>query len=168
MTLTKLSLLWFFHRIFPSDSLRIVWIVMAIFSVLWCVGSTSAMIFACWPIRAFWDRAIAGRCVDLKVLMYGITAPNLALDLMLLVLPLIPLWGLRLDKARKIALISIFMLGGLYVLLSRRGSVWSSGLFQISADRRAVFASRPSSASPTSATYSSGTPRGRSRISGFG
>ena len=45
--------------------------------------------------------------------MYGITAPNLALDVLLLVLPLIPLWSLKLDKARKIALISIFLLGGL-------------------------------------------------------
>lgn len=113
MTFTKLSLLWFYHRIFLSKRFRIVWTCLAIGSVLWCIGSVAAMIFACRPIHAFWDKSVDGSCVDFKTLMFSITAPNVCLDLMLLVLPLIPLWKLKLDRPRKVALMSILLLGGL-------------------------------------------------------
>lgn len=113
MTLTKLSLLWFYHRIFLSKRFRIVWICLAIGSAIWCIGSVAAVTFACTPIHAFWDKSIDGRCIDFKTLMFSITAPNVGLDVILLVLPLIPLWKLKLDRPRKIALMSVFILGGL-------------------------------------------------------
>ena len=113
MTFTKLSLLWFYHRIFTSEIFKKVWLGLGIISALWGIGAAITMVFVCWPVHAFWDRSIDGRCMNLRVLMYTVSTPNLGLDFLLLVLPLVPLSKLKVDKAKKIALMSVFLLGGL-------------------------------------------------------
>ncbi|KAI2864438.1 hypothetical protein CBS12448_2931 [Aspergillus niger] len=63
LTLTKLSLIFLYRRLFPTHTYRILLILTLIFVIitgLWMVLST--LIF-CIPINAFWDTSIPHTCL---------------------------------------------------------------------------------------------------------
>lgn len=53
------------------------------------------------------------KCIDLKAYYAGIAGSNMALDIILLLIPLYMVWCLGLSTGQKIMLTGIFMLGGL-------------------------------------------------------
>ncbi|KAL8795742.1 MAG: hypothetical protein Q9195_001793 [Heterodermia aff. obscurata] len=72
-------------------------------------------IFACRPIRAAWDPSVAGaKCLDLNLAYISQAIMNVITDFVILLLPMPILWGLHLDRNKKLQLIGIFMTGSLY------------------------------------------------------
>ena len=72
-----------------------------------------AAIFTCVPVRATWDPTVAGRCINIQKFFIGIAVPNIVTDVALLTIPLPYLWNLQLAIPKKIAIVFVFMLGGL-------------------------------------------------------
>ncbi|KAL3262299.1 hypothetical protein ABHI18_002887 [Aspergillus niger] len=111
LTLTKLSLIFLYRRLFPTHTYRILLILTLIFVIitgLWMVLST---LLFCIPINAFWDTSIPHTCLPEDVVWCLNAAFQITTDLILVVLPLPILANLNLPKRQKAALLVIFALG---------------------------------------------------------
>ena len=109
----RLSTLLLYHRIFPVVRLRTILWIIAGFSICYCIVQCSIVIFACRPIRAAWDINVKGTCIPVNIAFMGMGAFNALTDVIIVCLPMPLLWRLHVDKARKVQLCSIFLLGGL-------------------------------------------------------
>ncbi|RYC60118.1 hypothetical protein CHU98_g6089 [Xylaria longipes] len=97
----KFSILALSWRIFNKNSS--IKLPVAIMSVLQCV-----------PTRGFWDKAIEAACnVDSQKFLFGISIPNILIDVALLALPIPYVIKLNVSKSQKRVLVSLFLLGGL-------------------------------------------------------
>ncbi|KAL8675893.1 MAG: hypothetical protein Q9186_007527 [Xanthomendoza sp. 1 TL-2023] len=118
ISVTRLSLLAFYHRIFPVKRFTIVAIITGCILIAWWLSFIFAILFSCYPIESFWNKAIIGRCVNEHTLSWGVTGSELATNIIMLVLPIPWLWHLRLAWTKKLALIGLFMLGCLSVMIT--------------------------------------------------
>ena len=113
-TLTKLSILFFYRRIFPSRRFALLAIFIGCIMIGWWLSLIFAVIFSCQPVNYFWNKSIRnGHCINENALAYGITGVNIVTDLAVLCLPLPWLWTLQIPLSRKLSLIGIFGLGSL-------------------------------------------------------
>lgn len=109
-----MSILFLYLRIFPSHKFKIASIVAGVLNIAWCISLTGAIIFSCKPVEYFWDKSIPnGYCHSQNTRGYGITAANFITDLAVWLLPIPWLWGLQMETSRKLAVIGMFLLGGL-------------------------------------------------------
>lgn len=67
----------------------------------------------CIPVAKFWDPSIDGYCLSMKGLWFSNASMHIVTDLAILLIPLPALSALDLPRRQKIALMSIFALGGL-------------------------------------------------------
>ncbi|KAL8868570.1 MAG: hypothetical protein Q9174_004905, partial [Haloplaca sp. 1 TL-2023] len=111
ISVTRLSLLVFYHRLFPVRRFTIVAVIMGVILIAWWISFLFAIIFSCIPVAFFWDKSIIGSCVNEHTLSWGVTGSELAVNIILLVLPIPWLWDLRLALTKKLALIGVFLLG---------------------------------------------------------
>lgn len=116
ISVTRLSLLMFYHRIFPVKRFTIVAIITGCILIAWWISFIFAILFSCYPIESYWNKALIGHCVNEHTLSWGVTGSELATNLIMLVLPIPWLWDLRLVWTKKLALIGLFMLGCLSVI----------------------------------------------------
>ena len=115
LTLTKVSILLQYLRVFPTDGIRRAsWIGLAFISIygLW---SFFGAVFMCWPINFFWDKAVHGRCLNEMAFWFSNAGLNILSDIFVLVLPMPVLNSLKLPTRQKIGLMLVFAVGGLYV-----------------------------------------------------
>lgn len=116
--LTKLSILCFYLRVFVEQGLaRQTYVLLGLTAVCFVVVLFLS-IFQCSPVSyvwTSWDRVHQGHCLPLSATMYLNAVPNIALDCLVLALPLPTLLRLNLDTGKKIGLLIVFSLGILYV-----------------------------------------------------
>ncbi|KAI9678954.1 MAG: hypothetical protein M1829_001939 [Trizodia sp. TS-e1964] len=108
ITLVKLSVLFLYRRIFPQPAFqRLVWITVGLVA---SYGIVSVLIAAnlCFPFDHLWNQNV---CFDQVKFIYGTTAFNTALDILIFALPIPLLWKLHVPRGKKAALISIFLVG---------------------------------------------------------
>lgn len=79
------------------------------------IGHMFSVIFACTPVNYYWDKSIpgGGHCININTLAYAITGAGFVTDISIWLLPLPYLWGLQMKLPRKLAVMGIFLLGGL-------------------------------------------------------
>lgn len=109
----RLSILLFYRRIFSTGRFLLVTLIVGITCLVWYVAEVLVSIFQCRPIAGAWDKSISSQCLDFGSLYYGIAGSNLALDVLVLALPIKMIWGLTLAKKHRVGLCGIFLLGGL-------------------------------------------------------
>jgi len=113
-TFPKLSILFFYRRIFPTTQTR-----YTTFGLLGVVGATwlaltITVIFQCMPVAFSWDKTIqGGHCVNQDALYAYWSVPNIITDLIILFLPIPEVWNLHIGKLQKTGLIFTFLLGSL-------------------------------------------------------
>jgi hypothetical protein len=81
--------------------------------VMWWIAIQFSVIFECTPIDYTWNPHGEGHCISLDRFFLGQAVPNIATDIFLLAIPIPMIWNLQLPRSQKVALSSIFMLGGL-------------------------------------------------------
>lgn len=122
VTTIKISILLFYRRLFPSNatnaSFRVAWVIVAFLSVGTGIGTLVAAICNCNPFVYYLDRDLAGKCPNLRSLLVSSAALNIVTDVSILILPTLVVWRLQVTKPQKLAVSGIFLLGGLYVLVS--------------------------------------------------
>lgn len=81
--------------------------------VVWCLLAIFIYVFQCRPFKAAFDLELlfTYHCINLQSFYLGITAVNIALDVVLLYLPLHEVWKLEMRDSKKIKLSGIFLLG---------------------------------------------------------
>ncbi|KFA60674.1 hypothetical protein S40285_05070 [Stachybotrys chlorohalonatus IBT 40285] len=113
--LTKISLLFFFLRIFPNQKFR--WAVYAtmLTTSLMTVVFVFLQIFQCTPIPFNWEgwKGQFGpfQCLDINRLTVACASLNIALDVIILVLPMPLLIGLEMSWRSKAGILFMFSLG---------------------------------------------------------
>lgn len=117
-TFLKLSMLFFYLRIFPTQNVRrLLWGTVA-FTVVFGLVFIFVAIFQCRPINYFWlkwDGQHEGKCADINAVTWSNAAINIALDVWIIGIPLSQLKSLNLDWRKKIGVGMMFSVGILYV-----------------------------------------------------
>ncbi|MCJ1244556.1 hypothetical protein MMC30_001754 [Trapelia coarctata] len=120
ISLTKLSIVLFYRRIFGTSEPKIKWGLIAIAALVisWFIATEISAILSCIPIEAFWNFSIEGNCYDGLKWNIGIGIPNILTDFIILVFPMPMVWRLQMRPSQKIAVSVAFILGGFIVVVS--------------------------------------------------
>jgi len=112
---TKLALLLFLVKIFPSRSFRIAcWTIGALTTVI-TISFTIATILSCRPISYAWTRwqgpVTKGTCNNTNLQTYIAGGINVVQDFTILLLPLPEVYKLKVSFKKKIQLFFMFGVG---------------------------------------------------------
>ena len=89
ISVTRLSLLVFYHRLFPVKRFTIVAVITGCVMIGWWISFLFAIIFSCYPVASYWDKAIiGGHCLNEHTLSWSITGTELATNIIMLFLPI--------------------------------------------------------------------------------
>lgn len=114
--LLKLSLLFFYLRIFPSQGVRRTLWATAIFNCIFGIVFVFVAIFQCQPVSYFWtkwDGMHEGKCFDIGIITWSNAAISIVLDVWMLAIPLSQLKKLNLDWKKKVGVGMMFGVGTL-------------------------------------------------------
>ncbi|KAL2821355.1 hypothetical protein BDW59DRAFT_164235 [Aspergillus cavernicola] len=113
--LVKFSLTVFIMRLFPTKFIRIAGISTMVFIGAFTISMTLALTLKCRPLRASYDKSILdAKCwssdTNFAVLMtQGVIM--FALDVLILALPIWPIWRLQMPLKRRIMILGLFAIG---------------------------------------------------------
>ncbi|KAH4929495.1 hypothetical protein HBI42_081120 [Parastagonospora nodorum] len=128
LSCTKISILCLYLHIFPYRWLAwSSYVTMAII-VAWTIGTILVGCLICQPFAFNWDKTIPdGKCGD-QVTSFTITGIiNLVTDVMVLLMPMQPVYQLQMATYKKLTLVAVFGLGVFTCVISAlRISVLSS------------------------------------------
>ena len=116
LTLTKVSILVSYFRIFIQKPLRrLCWILLG-FMVTFGLWTIIGSILVCVPVEKSWttmDLYGSEYCMNRYNAWFANAAVNMVIDLTLIILPMPILKGLNMPMKQKIALMLVFALGTL-------------------------------------------------------
>ena len=124
VTLPKASVLFFYVRIFTTQNKwfrRAVYLAHAL-NIGWWLSAIARCLLFCDPVHKYWDTKTPGFCRPSNSLYIGSAVPSVAIDLIILLLPLPVISTLSLKFSRKILVSGVFVCGYLWVLLLPRRS----------------------------------------------
>lgn len=121
ISLSKISALLFYARIFgfrlnPDRNFRIAWCIIFAIVVAWMVWDVTYEIVQCSPPQKFYEPLTPGHCLNLYESYVLNAVSSVIIDLMILLLPLPPLWRLRMNKGKRIQVTLVFISGYASVL----------------------------------------------------
>lgn len=155
---TKISLLMMYYRIFRVPYFKKMAWAVGTFVMVWVVTITFLFIFICVPVAKVWYPELPGKCINQVATWIANAASTIFTDLIILLMPLPPVWGLKLGKREKIGLTAAFGLGSLYVypVLQdwTRGFVWLTMTLVLSSHPHTAQASFSRTQLATQATLS--------------
>lgn len=114
VVLPKMPILFLYLRILIDRRTRIIcFALVGIIGANW-EAHLLASIFQCWPISYQWDKTIkGGRCFHQMTFCRTTSVPNIAIDLVMLILPIPMVWRLKTSRLRKLGLTIIFLVGSI-------------------------------------------------------
>lgn len=113
MNMTKMSILMLYLRIFIQRWFRITCYVLLVIITSYMVAAFFASVFQCTPVARAWNKAIPGSCINITTNWYANAGFSIATDIIILTLPMYPLYKSKIILKRKIALMIVFALGAL-------------------------------------------------------
>ncbi|RYO82163.1 hypothetical protein DL764_009648 [Monosporascus ibericus] len=118
VTLVKLSILHFYQKVFRKRAfIHCTYVVMGLCVAYW-FGAFFGVVFFCIPPRKHWSPATPGHCGDSTTMYSACAGTDLAIDVIVILLPMPVLWGLQLPIAKRIALTFVFGLGFLIIAIT--------------------------------------------------
>ena len=113
ITLPKYSVLFFYARLFEksSRSFRASLYVAGAFSTAWLLYNLIFLLLQCAPIKKNWLIETPGHCHNPYDWHVACTVSSVAIDLLILLLPLPTLWNLHTRQSRKVTLTGLFICG---------------------------------------------------------
>lgn len=111
LTIIKLSILAFYHKVFAVAWFRkLVWAVAGL-SVAWGLLTLIGFLNLCTPPHRLWDPMVDGTCIDIVKFSYGFTVIAMVVDFIIVVLPAPLVFKLKTSLGRRLALVAVFSLG---------------------------------------------------------
>ncbi|RBR09477.1 uncharacterized protein FIESC28_09861 [Fusarium coffeatum] len=115
---TKLSLLLMYYRIFRVPYFKkMAWIVGS-FVFAWVITITFLFIFICVPVAKLWYPDLPGHCINQVGTWIANAASTIFTDIVILCLPIPPIWKLQLGRSEKLGLTAAFAIGSFVVFAS--------------------------------------------------
>ncbi|KAL4936772.1 hypothetical protein BDV06DRAFT_86230 [Aspergillus oleicola] len=114
ITLTKLSMLLLYLRLFPEKRIRwAIYITLAL-TTAWGVSLLLANIFSCTPVSYIWhswDGEHEGSCISHEKVMWTHAITNIVFDVIIIALPMPTLLNLNMSLKKKIGVVIMFAVG---------------------------------------------------------
>ncbi|KAF2226021.1 CFEM domain-containing protein [Elsinoe ampelina] len=121
ITLLKLSLLFFYLRVFPRTEIRrLLWGTIVFVSV-WGLSFVLIAVFQCRPIHYFWtkwDGLHKGTCLSANKVSWANAGFSIALDLWILAIPMWEIRQLKMHWKKKIGVAVMFGVGTFVTVVS--------------------------------------------------
>jgi hypothetical protein len=121
LTLLKLSILFFYIKIFPvSEAKHLLWGTVA-FTLVWGIVYVIVAINQCTPISYFWthwDGTHEGSCLNVNAITSSNAAFSIILDFWSLGIPLWQLRRLKLHWKKKVGVALMFAVGTFVTIVS--------------------------------------------------
>ncbi|KAH8647582.1 hypothetical protein BGZ60DRAFT_227274 [Tricladium varicosporioides] len=116
----KISILLLYRTIFPGKPFRIITNIIGAIIIAWAIAIFWISIFACSPVSAFWtfEELPTAKCINTVQFYIGIWVPNIATDVMMMILPQTKVWKLQVGLKSKIAIALMFLLGSFVMVAS--------------------------------------------------
>ena len=114
LSVIKLSVLFFYRRIFVGKKFKIYWFTLCAIVALWCLVFFFAEIFQCsvhpdyWWTSKYTSHKLLFKTGDLELAFAGL---DVILDLLILATPLPLIWNLKMSLSRKAGIMGVFLLG---------------------------------------------------------
>ncbi|OTB19761.1 hypothetical protein K445DRAFT_313534 [Daldinia sp. EC12] len=121
LALTKVSILFFYLKVFPKRSFRLCTYALIAINLVYAITYDFLLIFQCNPIRGAWlqwDGETETQCISINVLGWSAAAINIALDLAVIILPLPELFALSLSLRKRLQIIAMFAVGFFITIVS--------------------------------------------------
>jgi hypothetical protein len=116
LTVTKVSILVQYIRIFPIRRFRGACYAMLCIVIACGAWGIFGNVFICYPINLFWDESLSGRqCMNEYIIWFTTAGLNIGQDVIILFLPLPVIRSLQISKSQKKGLITMLALGARYV-----------------------------------------------------
>ena len=111
----KISILLMYRRIFSVDpSFRLQSLLIGIVVSIFWIATTIATLTNCIPLKYSWiGLSDPAHCFNYNIFWMVTGALEVVIDTMILALPVRIVLGLQLSRKRRVALLLIFLLGGL-------------------------------------------------------
>ena len=116
LLLIKESILLQYLRVFVpyrKDNSLLYWTIMALMWIVFMFYSSLFLvsIFGCWPRSKISNPLVPGKCVDANMVYLVGGCFNMITDILILCVPISPVWRLQLQRKRKVLLIAVFGTG---------------------------------------------------------
>lgn len=112
ITLTKLSVIFFYLRVFEvNDSFRKVLWLTGLLVISWMLFALFSTIFQCKPISKSWLPLEPGTCINIYQWWLGSAISSLIIDFIILLLPVPMLLNLQMQASRKFLIMVVFAFG---------------------------------------------------------
>lgn len=114
--LMKMSLLFFYLRIFPAKGVRMLLWGTIFYNLAWGIAFVLVAIFQCHPISFYWtkwDGTGSGSCLDTNAIGWANGVSSIVLDVWMLAIPLAQLRTLQLHFKKKVGVAIMFCTGTL-------------------------------------------------------
>ncbi|ETS81528.1 hypothetical protein PFICI_06530 [Pestalotiopsis fici W106-1] len=121
VTLLKMSLLFFYLKIFPEKGVRRLLWGTVIFNTGFGIFFVVLTIFQCQPVSYYWtkwDGEHSGKCLSISGIAWANAAVSIALDIWMLAIPLSQLRKLHLHWKKKIGVALMFIVGTFVTVVS--------------------------------------------------
>ncbi|KAJ9247285.1 hypothetical protein DTO280E4_874 [Paecilomyces variotii] len=121
LALTKISILFFYLRIFPKQSFRRLCYIAIGLNFSYILTFVCVAVFQCRPIRAAWlrwDGSYPDNCNNINGQGWAAAVINMVFDVMVMSLPLHELSQLVLSRKKKVFVMFMFCLGFFVTIVS--------------------------------------------------
>ncbi|KAH8758002.1 hypothetical protein F5883DRAFT_502585 [Diaporthe sp. PMI_573] len=117
---SKIAILCLYWRIFKLSPIRIPILVLLGIVTVWILIRTLMLTFRCVPVQSLWDHSITDKVCNINSEQFflGTIMTHFLLDIIILLLPLIEVFRLRMHLAQKIAVAALFLLGTIVCIAS--------------------------------------------------
>lgn len=118
--MVKISILLMYRRIFDTEAFKKATWVVGTACVAWAIAAIFCLVFQCQPFSGMWnpEDTFTDKCINLQSYYRAVASSNMALDIIILCMPLYMVWKLKLEASQKLMLSGIFALGGLVCVAS--------------------------------------------------
>ncbi|OJD24768.1 hypothetical protein ACJ73_03866 [Blastomyces percursus] len=122
MNVTKVSILFFYLRIFPSHKFKIACYVVMGITIAYGTALVFAALFQCNPVHLAWEHWDGEhtnyKCSNINLIGWLSAAINIVLDIVIITLPVKQLLGLSLSVKKKIHILLMFGVGFFVTIVS--------------------------------------------------
>lgn len=115
ITFAKISILCFYLRIFSGRLYRVLICGLIVFQILTLLENVILTFLLCAPPKLLWNKSAnpLGECLEINAVSRWRNFPNILSDIVMLVLPIPPLWRLQLSQRDKIGITVAFSMGSM-------------------------------------------------------
>jgi hypothetical protein len=116
VSFSKISAMAFYGRVFSvrsniNKAWRWSFYVILGFTIIWPLAIIPFDIFQCKPVHRFWNPEVPGSCIRQFDTFVSSAAEKVIIDLMVLILPLPPIFQLKMGLGKKLLIVAAFIVG---------------------------------------------------------